>query len=370
MPWRGRFHLTLLSLVPGPSLQARLSMWTVRMGQSCQNSLVSLGERGVCKVRSNGRKCCSVMQFPCDSYSEILKTARNESFNFQLNRCPSPKGINRCDIPSELVAQVASQPRWDSLGSHGQEEHRHLTWAFCNPFMRDNGLQTSVPAGVRPPPLTQLLLGACSTPSTPELTESPAPAPLSPAAGQLGILHIPSPHLSCPATEGTSLSSQCLPHSRDVPDGVPTVPSVSCRALHGHRDARSRAGAPAPRDPSEVALAWGRGALCILSLQQQGRGQRKNGKKEEEKRNCRHVPHRQDPLDLPLSSALRSCSAGTRPQSRIPAKLMYKNPISLLKAGHLATLMKSALVSGSALSTLFYFCPRARFSYYKQDFQS
>lgn len=112
------------------------------------------------------------------------------------------------------------------------------------------------------------------------------------------------------------------------------------------------------------------GAPCILSLQQQGRGQRKNGKKEEKKRNHRHEPHRQDPLDLPLSSALRSCSAGTRPQSRIPAKLMYKNPISLLKAGHLATLMKSTLVSGSALSTLFYFCPRARFSYYKQDFHS
>lgn len=47
-----------------------------------------------------------------------------------------------------------------------------------------------------------------------------------------------------------------------------------------------------------------------------------------------------------------------------------KKHISLLKAGHLATLMKSALVSGSALSTLFYFCPRARFSYYKQGFQS
>lgn len=47
-----------------------------------------------------------------------------------------------------------------------------------------------------------------------------------------------------------------------------------------------------------------------------------------------------------------------------------KKHISLLKAGHLATLMKSALVSGSVLSTLFYFCPRASFSYYKQDFQS
>lgn len=127
MPWRGRFHLTLLSLVLGPSLQARLSIWTLRMGQSCQNSLVSLGEHGVCKVQSNGRKCCSVMQFPCDSYSEILKTARNKSFHFQLKRCTSPRGINRCDIPSELVAQVASQPCWGTLGGHGQEEHTHST---------------------------------------------------------------------------------------------------------------------------------------------------------------------------------------------------------------------------------------------------
>lgn len=150
MPWRGRFHLTLLSLVLGPSLQARLSIWTLRMGQSCQNSLVSLGEHGVCKVQSNGRKCCSVMQFPCDSYSEILKTARNKSFHFQLKRCTSPRGINRCDIPSELVAQVASQPCWGTLGGHGQEEHTHSTRVFCNPFIRANGLKSSVPAGVWP----------------------------------------------------------------------------------------------------------------------------------------------------------------------------------------------------------------------------
>lgn len=73
---------------------------------------------------------------------------------------------------------------------------------------------------------------------------------------------------------------------------------------------------------------------------------------------------RQVPLHLmPQHSwhPLQSCYAGTRSSSRIPARhragrLMYKKCISLLKAGHLATLMKSALVSGSALSTLFYFC--------------
>lgn len=152
-----------------------------------------------------------------------------------------------------------------------------------------------------------------------------------------------------------------------MPDHVPTVPSVSCR---GHRGAQSGAGALAPRDSQRWHSPGAGGRPCILSLWQQGRGQRKNGEKEEEKRGPGTSHSRQDPPGLPQSSALQSCFTGTQPWSSIPAKLMDKKPISLLKAGHLATLMKSALVSGSALSPLFYFCPGARFSYYKQDFQS
>lgn len=143
MPWHGQFHLTLLLLVLGPTLQPRLSIQTettVKMGRSCQISLVSLEERSVCKALSNRRKCCSVMQFPCDSYSEILKTAMNEFFNFQLRRCTSQKSINRNHyIPSELVVQPACQPPNDRLWRHGQEEHRHFTCVFCNLFVNEEG---------------------------------------------------------------------------------------------------------------------------------------------------------------------------------------------------------------------------------------
>lgn len=111
--------------------------------------------------------------------------------------------------------------------------------------------------------------------------------------------------------------------------------------------------------------ALGQGAPCILSLWQQEMGQGKNGEKEEKSERTRHIPQQAGPSSpapelLPWDTALE----------QHPIKLLYKKPISLLKAGHLATLMKSGLVSGSALSTLFYFCPRARFLYYKQDFQS
>lgn len=70
-----------------------------------------------------------------------------------------------------------------------------------------------------------------------------------------------------------------------MPDRVLAVPSVSCRALHGHRDAQSGAGAPAPRDPSEVAQAWGRGGTLYPVPAATGKGseeERKEGREEEE----------------------------------------------------------------------------------------
>lgn len=119
------------------------------------------------------------------------------------------------------------------------------------------------------------------------------------------------------------------------------------------------------------------------SLQQQGMGKeegRKEGRKRKRKEQDRHrsipcqagssAPDAQASLAHHCRAAMLGHSpvAGCQ-QSTEQEGSCTKKHIALLKAGHLATLMKSALVSGSALSTLFYFCPRARFSYYKQDFQ-
>lgn len=124
----------------------------------------------------------------------------------------------------------------------------------------------------------------------------------------------------------------------------------------------------------------GHGIPC--PLQQRGRG-KEEGRKERRKRKeqDRHRSiSRQAGSSAPdtqgsLAHHCRAAMLGHSPvagcqQSTEQEGSCTKKRISLLKAGHLATLMKSALVSGSALSTLFYFCPRARFSYYKQDFQS
>lgn len=132
---------------------------------------------------------------------------------------------------------------------------------------------------------------------------------------------LPTPQLPC--KEGTSLSSGCLPHqgTREAPDGVPTAPSLSCRAPHGHRGGQSRAGALAP----EIPQGWhrsGAGGTLYPGPAAAGRVQRKNGEKEEEKR-------KMDPPNLPLRLALQSCFTGTQPWSSIPAKLMYKKPVSL-----------------------------------------
>lgn len=143
---------------------------------------------------------------------------------------------------------------------------------------------------------------------------------------KLGALHIPSAHPSCPGTKGTGLSSWCLPQLGTrmclvVSPGVP------------------RAGALAPRDAPGSTLG------------QQGRGQRRM------ERRKRRVREQAGP----------ELSSGPQPWS---STARVQKAISLLKAGYLATLMKSALVSGSALSSLLYFCLGASFSYYKQDFQS
>lgn len=81
------------------------------------------------------------MQFPCDSYSEILKTTMNEFFNFQLRRCTSQKSINRNHyIPSEPVVQLARQPpRTGCEGTGGQEERREFTRVVCNFFIKEKG---------------------------------------------------------------------------------------------------------------------------------------------------------------------------------------------------------------------------------------
>lgn len=109
---------------------------TVKIGQSCQISLVSLEERSVCKAMSNRRKCCNVMQFPCDSYSEILKTTMNEFFNFEFRRRRGQKCINRIHyVRSELVVQLACQPPKDRFWRHGEENRRH----FWNLLINDLG---------------------------------------------------------------------------------------------------------------------------------------------------------------------------------------------------------------------------------------
>lgn len=130
----------------------------------------------------------------------------------------------------------------------------------------------------------------------------------------------------------------------------------------------------------------GRGAHrtpCPLQRQARGGGKegRKEGtKREREERDGQRSRARQAGSSAPdarasLAHRRRAAMLGHSPvagcqQSAEQEGSCTKKHISLLKAGHLATLMKSALVSGSALSTLFYFCPRARFSYYKQGFQS
>lgn len=112
-----------------------------------------------------------------------------------------------------------------------------------------------------------------------------------------------------------------------------------------------------------------------------GRAKKEGGGGGKEKREMsRGLQHaRQDPLapDTPASLAQqrRAATLGHSPaagcqQSWEQEGCCTKKHISLFRAGHLATLMKSALVPGSPLSAPLYFCPRARFGYYRQDFQS
>lgn len=123
-----------------------------------------------------------------------------------------------------------------------------------------------------------------------------------------------------------------------------------------------------------LGQGWGGGDSIYPSPAATGKGKEEGSEKA--KTRWAQVRSRRDPPHLPRASLARSAAelgrgpgAACQPSAEQEGSCTKKH-ISLLKAGHLATLTKSALVSGSVLSTLFYFCPSASFSYYKQDFQS
>lgn len=114
----------------------------------------------------------AVMQFPCDSYSEILKTTMNEFFNFQLRRCTSQTRRNtKHYIPSELVARLAHQPPKAGCEDPGRRS-THFTWVFCNLFLSEKGTCSANQAVDWSPAtgLTQMEQGrvVSAAPSTPQ----------------------------------------------------------------------------------------------------------------------------------------------------------------------------------------------------------
>lgn len=181
------------------------------------------------------------------------------------------------------------------------------------------GAQTFHPSVLQPFYKGRRAEEQCSSWSLATLTDSAAAGclqhPEHPGA-HAGDPPRPSPHSHCPAAEATSLSLDAF--LTRTPGMCLTV---SCRALHGHRDGQSRAGALAPRDPPE--MAQGQGSTLYPVPAAAGKGS------EEEWREGRRKGGG-GPCRLPLSSALQSCFTGRSPGAA-PSKAHVQKAHFLVK---------------------------------------